>query len=179
MNEPKKRECGSCTMCCKLLNIVDPELTKPAYKWCQHCDIGKGCKIYSTRPEACKAFECLWLQDRRGVFPDDARPDKSGVVLRPTPVGGVLAHCDKHRPERWRKLLPRLRRLAMEGYPVGAEAGGRYWVITGKTEWEAPKEYQIDHGNGFVDIRIPKDIAMQIGYKVRSTLKLGGPFQPE
>jgi hypothetical protein len=36
-------------MCCKVLGIT--ELQKPVGKWCPHCDIGKGCKIYESRPK--------------------------------------------------------------------------------------------------------------------------------
>src|SRR5258708_27094970 len=35
------RECGSCTLCCKVYNI--PEIGKAAGKWCKHCTPGKGC----------------------------------------------------------------------------------------------------------------------------------------
>ena len=35
------RECGSCSLCCKVYNV--PEIEKPAGKWCRHCTPGKGC----------------------------------------------------------------------------------------------------------------------------------------
>src|SRR5436305_14221849 len=44
------RSCGDCTLCCKLLSIT--ELEKPIGKWCPHCEIGKGCKIYDCRPQS-------------------------------------------------------------------------------------------------------------------------------
>jgi hypothetical protein len=42
------RECGSCSMCCKVYNIA--EISKPAGKWCSHCKPGKGCVIHDAPP---------------------------------------------------------------------------------------------------------------------------------
>src|SRR5262245_34979797 len=54
------RQCGDCSLCCKLLNI--DELNKPANTWCQHCRPGKGgCSIYADRPPDCRTFACGWL----------------------------------------------------------------------------------------------------------------------
>ena len=81
MNELTVRTCGECTMCCKILGIS--ELEKPAHRWCPHCDKGKGCKVYDTRPQACQQFQCLWLAVSSDVLPDDIRPDRSHVVIVP------------------------------------------------------------------------------------------------
>ena len=51
------RECGDCTLCCKLPAIKD---FKDGYKWCENCNIGKGCNIYETRPKPCIDFDCMW-----------------------------------------------------------------------------------------------------------------------
>lgn len=69
------RKCGGCTACCKTHEVV--EIKKPRGVWCTHCDIGKGCRIYLERPQACKSFRCLWL---RGVGDERDRPDRSKVV---------------------------------------------------------------------------------------------------
>ena len=54
------RECGDCSLCCKVLDI--DALNKPAGKWCQHCRPGDGgCSIYQTRPATCRDFACGWL----------------------------------------------------------------------------------------------------------------------
>ena len=75
------RTCGDCRLCCKLLAVGKDErpddFKKPQGKWCEHCFDG-GCRIYATRPEDCKTYECTWL---RGVFDEDDRPDKSRVVV--------------------------------------------------------------------------------------------------
>ena len=53
------RGCNGCTMCCKLLGIK--EFNKPQMVWCQHCDVGVGCKIYDSRPAECSGFYCDYL----------------------------------------------------------------------------------------------------------------------
>lgn len=55
------------------------ELHKPARRACDHVTEG-GCSVHSTRPESCRAFNCLWL--RGGVGEGDAhRPDQLGIVF--------------------------------------------------------------------------------------------------
>jgi hypothetical protein len=67
------RECGDCSLCCKLLNIdssVSLDIAKPAGQWCKYCKPGKGgCSIYESRPEICKSWLCGWR-----IFPD--MPDR-------------------------------------------------------------------------------------------------------
>ena len=85
-------------MCCKLLGIT--ELQKPRNKWCPHCDIGKGCKIYNDRPGSCSEFRCLYLDS--DTIPEDERPDKTGVVMFfPNDQQTVQVHVDPHRPHGW------------------------------------------------------------------------------
>jgi hypothetical protein len=76
------RTCGGCTLCCKLPRIAEVE--KPRDVWCRHCDIGKGCKIYSDRPTVCKDFECWWL--RHEEMPEELRPDRVECCV----VGGEV-----------------------------------------------------------------------------------------
>jgi len=54
------RECGKCTMCCKLLGIAT--IDKPAGQWCSHCRQDRGCTIYEQRPQECRNFLCGWLR---------------------------------------------------------------------------------------------------------------------
>lgn len=68
------RRCGPCTACCTALSVK--ELPKAAGVRCQH-ECGK-CGIYETRPEACRSFECYWLQ---GMLQKNERPDLCGVIL--------------------------------------------------------------------------------------------------
>lgn len=84
------RECGTCSMCCKLPLIHEPSIAKPAHKWCRHCDVGKGCGIYEVRPKVCQDFACIWLL--REEMPDDMRPDKCGAMFT-TPLNDDAIHC--------------------------------------------------------------------------------------
>lgn len=69
-----KRECGECSLCCKLTRVH--ELNKLERDDCIHCD--NGCSIYNNRPISCVNFECAWLS---GCIPERFRPDKCGVMV--------------------------------------------------------------------------------------------------
>lgn len=71
-----ERVCGNCTACCKTHQVLS--IKKPAGEWCQHCQIGVGCKIYASRPNECQIFECQWL---KGYGADNERPDITNVVI--------------------------------------------------------------------------------------------------
>ncbi len=74
------RECGKCTVCCKVLAIDDPGLVKLPGVICPNCKTGSGCKIYETRPDPCQGFFCGWR-----VLPEineKWRPDRIGVMIR-------------------------------------------------------------------------------------------------
>ena len=82
------RICGSCTACCRTHGVS--EIKKPAGKLCIHCDLGKGCKIYTNRPPSCAGFECQWLQ---GYGKPEDRPNRSKIVvdLCTIPIIGPIA----------------------------------------------------------------------------------------
>lgn len=77
------RECGTCSMCCKIPSIE--ELSKPAETWCQHCKPGKGCMIYENRPEVCREYICYWLM-AEDVVPDWMKPSESRILLDETTI---------------------------------------------------------------------------------------------
>lgn len=82
--EPRtaKRACGECAACCFFPAIES--LAKPAFQLCQH-SARSGCGIYSSRPQECRDYECLWLSNDIGEPTD--RPDQLGIVFdRPTLV---------------------------------------------------------------------------------------------
>ncbi len=78
MTEEQKvvRSCGECTACCKTHQVE--ALQKPQGKWCVHCAIGVGCKIYDQRPQECVEYSCEW---RNGSGSESDRPDKIGVLV--------------------------------------------------------------------------------------------------
>jgi hypothetical protein len=94
------RECGGCTLCCKVLAI--PELEKPKDVWCRHCVIGEGCKIYEQRPTPCREFNCAWLQSEG--LPEHWYPARSKMVMAFEMDGRRIAvHVDPSRPDAWRQ----------------------------------------------------------------------------
>jgi hypothetical protein len=56
----QKRECGDCSLCCKLPEINYFKEKKESFKWCDNCNVGVGCKIYNERPKGCRDFYCLY-----------------------------------------------------------------------------------------------------------------------
>lgn len=127
-----KRECGDCTLCCKLLPI--PELKKPAAVKCAYQRHGKGCTVHGTdkQPHACKLWYCRWLLN------DDmahmSRPDRARYVIDMLPDEITMEPDDKSAPKRtylaiqiwadgeaWKddnELFKWVERRAAEGFPT-------------------------------------------------------------
>jgi hypothetical protein len=72
------RQCGSCTLCCKLLPVR--ELEKPGNTRCIH-QSRKGCGIYRKPgfPPSCHLWSCRWLVADDTT--DMIRPDRAGYVI--------------------------------------------------------------------------------------------------
>lgn len=77
-----ERACGPCSLCCTVLRV--DELDKPAGDDCPHQCGDRGCGIYETRPQICRAYECLW---RQGGLEEDERPDVTGGIVDLETVG--------------------------------------------------------------------------------------------
>lgn len=73
-----ERDCGDCTVCCSVLTVNTPDFAKPAGVPCVHLMDG-GCGIHATRPHICRTWFCAWR--RLASLPDDARPDRSGLLV--------------------------------------------------------------------------------------------------
>ena len=109
-----KRECGSCTLCCKLIGVE--ELKKPQNVWCRHCNIGQGCKIYDTRPQGCRDFSCLWL---KGLIPEELKPNDVHHVFDMTLDGKrLVVHSDPDRQHRQRIVEDFMEKVAQAGVDV-------------------------------------------------------------
>ena len=94
------RECGTCTMCCKVMGIQ--EIAKPPGQWCTHCTPGKGCGIYETRPAACRTFYCGYRV--RSYVPESWKPTSSRMVLLEEGGGARLAAIvDPGSPNAWKQ----------------------------------------------------------------------------
>ncbi|MCA0399708.1 MAG: hypothetical protein LCH38_02700 [Proteobacteria bacterium] len=108
---PPGRECGTCTLCCKLFPV--PELEKPAGRWCRHIAQGRGCGIHETRPEICRAFFCQWVYN--ADLGPEWKPEVSRFVLSIYPgSNSLVVTADPGAPAAWRAepYLRNLRRWA-------------------------------------------------------------------
>ncbi len=108
------RECGNCTVCCKVLPIRSAGLNKTSHVLCVHCDEDHGCRTYETRPSLCRSYYCGWRMWE--ALPDGWRPDQSGVFvdrvkLLPGAGNEIPAHYDK----RFMVQLLLLRADAIDG----------------------------------------------------------------
>jgi hypothetical protein len=93
-----KRECGGCTLCCKVYNVV--AFGKPAGKWCSHCAPGRGCKIHDNLPAECAAFDCLWKT--MPALPMHWKPDQAKMVLTLHPqTNNIQVVVDPGQPSAW------------------------------------------------------------------------------
>jgi hypothetical protein len=99
------RACGTCTLCCKLLEIDTSELTKPPGVWGQHCTPGQGCGIYPTRPRLCRTFACGWLINPR--LGAEWKPNRAKIVLNHDIAANGVSRAsfvvDPSFPGRWRE----------------------------------------------------------------------------
>lgn len=94
----KGRECGKCTLCCKVLGIS--ALGKPSGSWCPHCAVGRGCKIYEDRPPECRNFHCgylAWHMTGPHWFPASCKM----VVVWEEDAARITVHVDQDRPRAW------------------------------------------------------------------------------
>lgn len=82
------RECGDCDVCCSgVLTGVAHGIKFYPGRPC-HFNNKNGCAIYPTRPDnPCKAFQCSWLADDQGIFPEWLKPNLSNVLIVPRYYG--------------------------------------------------------------------------------------------
>lgn len=112
------RPCGSCALCCKLLDV--PGLAGPG-AWCPHCKPGTpggGCTIHDHRPEVCLGFDCFW---RAESWPDHLRPDRCKVMFEALPgVKTILVSIEPSRPDAWKVkgVLEVIHKLQGKGRPL-------------------------------------------------------------
>src|SRR6185503_3780821 len=94
------RSCEGCTLCCKIFAIL--ELAKPRHEWCSQCDIGKGCRVYETRPPSCRDFFCGYLL--RAHIGEHWKPSRSRMVLTwESHANRLVINVDSGRPDAWKK----------------------------------------------------------------------------
>lgn len=109
---PPLRGCGSCTLCCKLLEVHT--LNKPLGKWCDHCAIGTGCRAYDARPAECRDFICGFLTLKE--LDEGWRPSTARLLIGFEDVSHrtIFVHVDPARSDAWRRApyYPKLKEWA-------------------------------------------------------------------
>jgi hypothetical protein len=140
VSEVVGRECGACSLCCKLLHVV--ELSKPAGAWCRHCRPGAGgCSVHATRPDICRDFFCGWRLSKN--VSDAWYPLRCHMILSLgvfDGVGAVTVTVDENHPLAWREppWHGQLRQMAERGLRVDRQedirltqvrVGGRVWLV--------------------------------------------------
>lgn len=133
------RACGACSLCCKLLQIDEPELKKPANEWCRHCRPGKGgCAIYDERPPVCRDFACEWLINPK--VGDEWQPLRSKIVIYITEEGGeffLVFVVDPGIPNRWREAsyYQSIKAAALSGLRSETGTYLQTLVVIGERRW--------------------------------------------
>ena len=76
-------------------------MLKPVNKWCQNCAIGRGCRVYDTRPAECRDFYCGFMTLHQ--LGEEWRPSTSKLMLGiETGGNSVFVHVDPARPDVWK-----------------------------------------------------------------------------
>ncbi|WP_407166245.1 hypothetical protein [Bradyrhizobium sp. ORS 111] len=145
------RQCGDCTLCCKVMAIE--ELAKAANAWCAHCKPGHGCLIYPNRPAECRSFACVWLVN--DLLDDHWKPSRSKLVLT-TSDDGLEVRCDPGFPNAWRKepYHSELREWATSGEALDMTVV----VIVGQRMTLVTPEHEFDLGMVGPDERIVREL---------------------
>ncbi len=102
-------DCGSCNLCCRLLDIQS--LAKPAHILCWNTGLHGGCKVHGKdKPEVCVGFKCIWLQSQELTDPAARgarwmRPDQCHVmfILDPENHQHRFCHVDPGHRMAWRQ----------------------------------------------------------------------------
>jgi len=137
------RQCGSCSLCCKLLPIAKSDVfdfEKAAGEWCSHCAPGLGgCTIYDTRPQGCRNYKCEWL---KGNLPEALKPDTINAIFEQKQVENIpyyLIVWDSTQPlhpelERFLLTLNGKQRLLIYDCPKEFGPDQPYIAGLGETE---------------------------------------------
>jgi len=139
-------------MCCKLMAI--PALEKPAGAWCPKYVMKKGCGDYERRPDACRAFECLYLlADGLG---DAWRPDKARFVVWSGREGRrLIVDVDPANPGAWRQapyyaqIKAWADRRHPEAFEVTVRVAGRLTIVFPEADIDLGAEQPLSIESGY------------------------------
>ena len=160
------RDCRECSLCCRILGV--DEIEKPQNVWCRHCDVGRGCKLYDSRPEECRSFFCGYLT--LPMVDEKWFPARSRMVVYPAPEGNRLTvHVDPKRPDAW-KQEPHHSELRRWARHV-ADRDFQVLVCIGKRTIAILPERDLDLGTVEPDERVVYGFAFENGRRVRTASK--------
>jgi hypothetical protein len=135
------RECGTCTMCCKVFRIA--ELDKAEGRWCRHVVQGRGCGIHATRPGVCRTFYCHYL--RNPHLGPEWKPEQAKFVLYIEMEGRrMVVAADAAAPVAWRKApyYAQFKRWAL----AGARSNHQILVFNGRRATAVLPDRDVDLG---------------------------------
>jgi Putative zinc- or iron-chelating domain len=186
---PTGESCGSCSLCCKILHIdadtlydEDPRTLKnegmefpekPWNTWCEFCEPGNPhpCQVYERRPQACKTYECLWLQSQRRddvpALPSAMKPNMCHVVLNGSHLDDsvLYAYVDVAYLGAWRKepVRSHLIKVAQQGLYVVIVEGKKRFIMTKDSPTVELSEGQIMALGEGKYVRMNEEGTLQIG----------------
>lgn len=148
------KQCGTCSLCCKLFDVEWLDRPKPAGQWCHHCKPGRGCAIWQNLPQKCGDYHCVWRLDP--ALGPEWKPDRARFILthahQDAPLAVILdkGAPDTHRREPyWSRLRETARQhLEGRGSTIVIYGGGKRALLFPDHEQEIPP------GIALHDIRI-------------------------
>ena len=108
-------ECGNCTLCCKLTEIRSLPTPSPIDTYCEWCSPGVGCRNYSSRPDECRKYQCMWSQMSNVVV--GLRPDLSHIIFERASDDVINARLEKNH-KMSRLVVGQIRAFNSEGFSV-------------------------------------------------------------
>lgn len=151
------------------------ELGKPKSVWCPHCAVGKGCRIYESRPEECRVFHCGYR--RRAELGEHWFPADSRMLVNIELQGTRIAiHVDPGIPSAWRKepYYSEIRKMAA----AAVKRSHHVVVIVGQKAIVVFPDREIDLGVLAEDETVVTSIVRRDGAIVRmfaEKRKIGDP----
>lgn len=146
------KSCGPCGVCCKLPAI--PALEKPANAWCARFVARKGCGDYAARPDACRAFACLYLT--ADALGDAWRPDKARFMIwTGREAHRLIIDVDPASPAAWRQapyyaqIKAWSDRRHPEPFEVAVRAGGRLTIVFPEADIDLGPEQSLPIESGY------------------------------
>lgn len=139
-------------MCCKLMAI--PALEKPAASWCPKYVMKKGCGDYEGRPQACRAFECLYLT-AEGLG-DAWRPDRAKFMIwTGREANRLIIDVDPANPAAWKaqpyyaQIKAWSDRRQPQAFEVAVRVGSRLTIVFPEADIDLGPEEALPISSGY------------------------------